>query len=168
MLAPWRKSYDKLDIVLKSRDVTLLTKVYIVKAMVFPSSNVQMWELDHKKGWMLSIWCFWTVVLEIFESLLDIKEIKYVIPKENKPWIFIGRIDAETEASILWPPDVKSWLIGKDPDAGKDWKQEEKGTTEDREWDGWMASLTQWTWVWANCGRRWRTEKPGVLQSTWS
>ena len=142
MLAPWRKSYDKLDIVLKSRDVTLLTKVYIVKAMVFPSSNVQMWELDHKKGWMLSIWCFWTVVLEIFESLLDIKEIKYVIPKENKPWIFIGRTDAKAEAPILWPLDVKSWLIGKDLDARKDWGQE-KGVTEDEMvgWHHWCNGL---------------------------
>ena len=88
-----------------------------------------MWELDHKEGQSLKNWCFWTVVLEkTLESPLDSKEIKPVNPKGNQSWIFIGRTDAEVP--ILWPPDVKSWLIGKDPDAGKDWGQEEKGTTE--------------------------------------
>ena len=82
-------------------------------------------------------------------------------PKGNQPWTFIGRTDAEAEA-ILWPPDVKSWLFGKDPDPGKDWGKEERGN---RGWDGGMASLTQWIWVWANSGRWWRTGKPGVLQS---
>ena len=90
---------------------------------------------------------------------LDCKEIKTVNPKGNQPWIFIGRTDAE--ASILWPPDSKSWLTGKDPDAGKDWGQERGGH---RGWDGWMASLTQWTCAWANSRRQWRTGKPGVLQ----
>ena len=91
-----------------------------------------MWELDHNKGWAPKNWCFWTVVLEkTLESPLDWKEIKPVNPKGNKPWIFIGRTDAETEAPISWPSDVKSQLTGKDPDAGKDWGQEEKGTTED-------------------------------------
>ena len=109
-------------------------------------------------------WCFWTVVLEkTLESPLDNKEIKLVNPKGNQSWIFIERIDAEAEAPILWPPDSKSWLIGKDPDAGKEWRQEEK--RGDRGWDGWMASLTQWTWVWAGSRRWWRTGKPGVLQS---
>ena len=83
-------------------------------------------------------------------------------PKGNQPWIFIGRTDAETEAPILWPPDSKSWLIGKGPDAGKDWRAGREG--DDRGWDGWMTSLTQWTWVWASSGKWWRTEKPGVLQ----
>ena len=91
-----------------------------------------MWELDHTEGWTPKNWWFWIVVLEkILESPLDCKEIKAVNPKGNQPWIFIGRTDAEAEAPILWPPDVKSWLIRKDPDAGKDWRQEEKGTTED-------------------------------------
>ena len=91
-----------------------------------------MWELDHKEGWAWKNWHFWTVVLEkTLESPLDCKEIKPVHPKGNQSTIFIGRTDAETEAPILWPPDVKSQLIGKDPDAGKDWGQEEKGTTED-------------------------------------
>ena len=89
-----------------------------------------MWELDHKESWMLKNWCFWTVVLEkTLESPLDSKEIKPVNSKGNQSWIFIGRTDAE--APILWPPDAKNWLIGKDPDAGEDWRQEKKGTTED-------------------------------------
>ena len=91
-----------------------------------------MWELDHKEGCMPKNWCFWIAVLEkILESPLDCKEIKPVNPKGNQAWIFIGRTDAETEAPILWPPDVKNWLIRKDPETGKDWRQEEKGTTED-------------------------------------
>ena len=96
---------------------------------------------------------------------MDCKEIKPINPKGNhwKDWMFIGRTDAEAEAPILCPPDAKNWLIGKDPDAGKDWRQEEKGTTED-EMVGWQ-SPTQWTWVWANSGRWWRTRKPGMLQS---
>ena len=90
-----------------------------------------MWELDHKESWVPKNWCFWTVVLEDSWESLDSKEIKVVSPKGNQSWIFIGRTDVEAEAPILWPPDAKSWLIGKDPDAGKDWGEEEKGTTED-------------------------------------
>ena len=98
----------------------------------FSSSHVWMWELDHKEGWVPKNWCFWNDVLEkTLESPLDSKEIKWVSPKGNQPWIFVGRTDAKAEAPILWPPDVKSWFIGKDPDAGKDWRQEEKGVTED-------------------------------------
>ena len=100
----------------------------------FSSSHVWMWELDHKEGWALKNWCFQTVMLKkTLESPLDSKEIKTVNPKENQPWVFIGRNDAEAEAEapILWPPDAKNWLIGKDPDAEQDWRQEEKGTTED-------------------------------------
>ena len=93
--------------------------------------------------------------------LINSKEINPVSPKGNQPWIFIRRTDAEAEALILWPPDAKNWLIGKDPNAGKDWRQEEKGMTG---WDCRMASLTQWTWVWANSGTQRRTGKPGVLQ----
>ena len=101
---------------------------------------MQKWELDHKEGWEPKNWCFLIVVLEkTLESPLDSKEIKQVNPKENQPWIFIGRTDAEAEASILWPPDTKSWLTGKDPDAGKDWRQE-KGMTED-ELVGWHHRL---------------------------
>ena len=123
-----------------------------------------MRELDHKEGWVLKNWFFWTVVLEkTLESPLDSKEIKPINPKRNQPWIFIGRTDVETEAPILWPPDVKSWRIGKDPEAGKDWGQEEKRGSKG--WDGGVVSPTQWTWIWANSRRHWRTEEPGVLQS---
>ena len=100
-----------------------------------------MWELDYKEGWALKNWCFWTVVLEkTFESPLDCKKIQPVYPKGNQSWVFIGRIDAKAETSVFWPPDVKSWLIWKDPDAGKDWRQEEKGTTEDEMvgWHHWL------------------------------
>ena len=113
--------------------------------------------------WVPKNWCFWTVVLEkTLESPLNCKEIQPVHPKGNQSWIFIGRTDAEAEAPILWPPDAKNWLIRKDPDAGKDWRQEEKGTTG---WDGWMASPTRWTWFHASSGSWWWTGKPGVLQS---
>ena len=100
-----------------------------------------MWELDHKEGWAPKNWCFWTVVLEkTLESLLDCKAIQPVNPKGNQSWVFIGRNDVEAETPILWPPDGKTWLIGKDPDAGKDWRQEEKGTTEDEivGWHHWF------------------------------
>ena len=105
--------------------------------MFFSSSQIRMWEFDHKEGWVVKNWCFWIVVLEkSLESPLDRKEIKPVNPKGNYPWIFTGRTDAEAETPILWPPDVKNWLFWKDPDAGRDWEQEEKGTIED-EMIGW-------------------------------
>ena len=100
-----------------------------------------MWELDCEERWVLKNWCFWTVVLEkTLESPLDYKEIQPVHPKGNQSWIFVGRTDAEVETPILWPPDAKNWLLGKDPDAGKDWRQEEKGMTED-EMDGIIGSM---------------------------
>ena len=129
----------------------------------FSSSHVWMWELDNKESWAPKNWCFWTVVLKkTLESPLDCKEVQPVHPKGNQSWILIGRTDAEAEAIILWPPDAKSRLIGKDPDLGKTVARGEGG---DRGWDDGMASLTQWTWVWAHSGRWWRTGKPGVLQS---
>ena len=104
-------------------------KVPYGQSYSFSSSYVLMWELNHKDGWAPKYWCFWTVVLEkTLESLLDSKEIKLVNPKGNQPWIFTGRTDAEAEAPIHWSPDMKHWLTGKDPDAGKDWGQKEKGT----------------------------------------
>ena len=97
----------------------------------FSSGHVWVWELDCEENWALENWCFWTVVLEkTLESPLDCKDIQLVHPKGSQPWIFIGRTDVEAEAPILWPPDMKNWLTGKDSDAGKDWRQEEKGTTE--------------------------------------
>ena len=113
-----------------------------------------MWELDLKEGWMLKNQCSWILVLEkTLESSLDSKEIKPVNPKGNQSWIFIGRTDAEAEAPILWPPDAKSPLIRKDTNTRKDWRQEKEMTG----WDGWMASPTEWTWVWVNSRRWWRT-----------
>ena len=108
-----------------------------------------MWELDYKESWALKNWCFWTVVLEkTLESPLDCKEIQPVQPKGDQSWVFIGRTDAKAETPVLWPPDAKSWLIWKEPDAGKDWRQEEKGTTED-EMFGWPHRFngceTGWT-----------------------
>ena len=95
----------------------------------FSSSHVWMWELDYKEGWVLNNWGFWTAVLEkTLESPLDCKEIQPVPPKGDQSWVFIGRTDVEAQMPILWPPDAKSWLTGKDPDAGKDWRREEKGT----------------------------------------
>ena len=124
-----------LDSILKTRDITLSIKICIVKAIV------QMWEMDHKEGWVPKNWCFWIVVLEeTLESPLDCKEIKPVRPKGNQPWIFNGRTDAKAEAPIFWPLDAKSRLTEKDPDAGKDWRQEEKGATEDAMvgWHHWV------------------------------
>ena len=117
-------------------------EVCIVKPMFFcPSSHVWMWKLDHKEDWELKNWCFGTVVLKkTLESPLNCKEIKPVNLKGNQPWILIGRTDAVAEAPIFWLSDVKSWIIRKDPDAGKDWRQEEKGTTED-EMVGWHHQL---------------------------
>ena len=130
-----RKFMTNLDSILKSRDITLPTKVHLVKAMVFPvvMYGCESWTI--KK--VPKNRCFWTVVLEkTLESLLDCKEIQPVHPKGDQSWVFIGRTDAEAETPILWPLDAKNWLIRKDPDAGKDWRWEEKGTTED-EMVGW-------------------------------
>ena len=147
---------SNLDHILKSRDITLPAKVHLSsQSYGFSSCHAWMWELDYKESWVPNNWCFWTVVLEkTLESPLDSKEIQPVHPKGDQSWVFIGRTDAETEAPILWPPDTEDWFIGKYPDAGKDWRWEEKGTTG---WDGWMASLTQWTWVWINSGSWWWT-----------
>ena len=132
-----RKAMTNLSSILKNRGITLLTKVW---SYGFSSSHVWMWELDHKEGWELN-WGFWTVVLEkTLESPLDCKEIQPVYPKGNQSWIFFGRSDAVAETPILWPPDAKSWLIGKDPDSGKNGSQKEKGMTED-ESVGWHYHL---------------------------
>ena len=121
-----------------------------------------MWELDCEEDWAPKNWCFWTVVLEKTpESPLDCKEIQPVHSKGDQPWDFFGGNDAEAETPVLWPPRAKSWLIGKDSDAGRDWGQEGKGKTG---WDGWMASLTRWTWVWGNSRSWWWTRRPGVLR----
>jgi len=127
----------------------------------FSSSHIQMWRLDHKEGWASKNWCFWIVVLEkTLESPLDCKVIKSVSPKGNQAWIFIGRTDADTP--IFWSPDAKSQFIRKD----RCWERlRTRGEEGNRGWDGWGASLTQWTWVWAHTGRQGRIGRPGVLQS---
>ena len=135
-----RKAMSNLDSILKSRDSTLPTNIHLVKAMVFPAV-MHGCEFYRKESWALKNWCFWTVMLEkTLESPLDCKEIKPVNPKGNQSWILIGRTDVEAETPILWPPYMKNRLIGKDPDAGKDWKQEERGTTEDEMvgWHHWL------------------------------
>ena len=140
-----RKAMTNLDSILKSRDITLLTTVHLVKAMVFPVVMYRC-ELDHKESWAVKNQCFWTVMLEKnLESPLDCKEIQPVNPKGNHSWVYIGRTDAEAEAPIFWPADVKNWLVGK---------------------DGWMASPIQCTWVWASSGSWSWTGKP-VCCSPW-
>ena len=125
-----KKVMTNLDSIFKSRDITLPTKVCLVQAMVFPV--VMYWcELDYKESWAPKNGCFWTMVLEkTLESPLNCKEIQPVHPKGDQSWVFIGKTDVEAETPILWPWDAKNWLIWKDPDAGKDWAPEEKGTTE--------------------------------------
>ena len=155
-----RKAMTKLDSILKSRDITLPTKVHLIKAMVFPVviCGCESWSMkkaEHRTD-AFELW-FWRRLL----SPLDCKETQPDHLKGDQSWIFIGRMDAEAETPILWPPDAKNWLIGKDPDAGKDWRWE-KGMMED---DSWMASPTPWTWVWASSWSCWWTGRPGVLQS---
>ena len=136
-----RKAMTNLDSLLKRRDITLPTKVQLLKPMVFPVVMYRSQELDYKESWALKNWCFWTVMLEkTLKSPLGCKKIKPVHPKGNQSLIFIGRTVTRAGAPILWPPDVKNWLIGKDPDAGKDWRQEEKGMTEDEMvgWNHWL------------------------------
>ena len=136
-----RKAMRNLVSILQSRDITLPTKVYIV-TYVFSSGHVWMWELDHKESWALKNWCFWTVVLEKTpESPLGCKEIQPVHPKGDQSRVFIRNTDAEAETLVLRPPHTKSWLIGKDPDAGRDWGQEEKGQQGMRWLDGITDSM---------------------------
>ena len=163
-LAPCKKSYDQPRQHIEKQRHYFANTGPSSQSCGVSSSHVWMWELDYKENWALKNWCFWTVVLEdhscVVESPLDCK-IQPVHPKGNQPWIFIGRTDAEAQTPILWPRDVKNWLIGKDLDGVKGWRWE-KGTTG---WDSWKASPTQWTWVWVSSGSWWRTGKPGMLQS---
>ena len=177
-----RKAMTSLESTVKSRDISTKrcrdistkTSLHLIRTCQlspysqicgFSSSHVRTGEWDHKEGWAPKNWCFQTVMLEkMLESPLDCKEIKPAHPKGSQPWIFIGRTDAEAEAPVLWPPDAKSWLIGKHPDARKDWRCW-GGEGDDRGWDGWMASPIRWTWIWVSSRRWWRTGKSGVLQS---
>ena len=148
MLASWKKGYDNLDSILKSRDITLPTKVHLVTATVFPvvMYGCESWTIKKAERWRIDtfeLWC-WRRLLRVLRIPWTARRSNHplVHPKGNRPWIFIGRTDAEaeTETPILWPPDAKSWLIWKNPDAGKDSGQEEKGTTED-EMVGWHHQL---------------------------
>ena len=141
MLTPWKKSYDQPKQHIKKQRYYFANKGSSSQGYGFSSNHVWMWELDYKERWAPKNWCFWTVVLEeTLESPLDCKEIQPVHPKGNQSWISIGRTDAEAETPIIWSPDVKNWLTGKDPDAGKDWRQEDKRMTED-EMVGWHRWL---------------------------
>ena len=163
MLAPWKKSYDKPRQHIRKQRYYFVSKGLCSQIYGFSSSHVRMGKLDHKEGWAPKSWCFQLVVLEkTLESPLDSKELKVANSKGNQPWIYIGRIDAEAEAPILWPPVVKSRLTRKDPDAGKDWGQEEKWATED-EMVGWHHQLNACEFV-QDSGRQWRTGKPGMLK----
>ena len=124
-LAPWKKSYVKPRQCIKKQRHYPANKGLYTQSCGFSSSHVCMWEVDHKGGWALKNWCFWPVVLE-----KTLESIKPVNPKGNQSWMFIGRTDVEAETPALWPPDVKNWLVWKDPDARKDWRREEKGTTD--------------------------------------
>ena len=141
MLNHWKESYHQPRQHIKKQRHYFVNKGLSSQGYGFSSGHVWMWELDFKESWAPKNWCFWTVVLEkTLESPLDCKKIQPVHHKGDQSWGFIGRTDVETETPILWPPDAKSWLIGKDPDAGRDWGQEEKGTTED-EIDGITDSM---------------------------
>ena len=159
----WKRSYDQPRQHIKRQRHYFANKGPSSQGYGFSSGHVWMWELDYKESWAPKNWCFWTLVLEkTLENPLDCKEIQPVHPKGNQSWIFIGRTHAEAETPILWPPDAKNWLIWKDPDAGEDWRREEKGTTEDE-----MAGWHHWLWVWVSSGSwRW-IGKPGVLCGPW-
>ena len=147
MLAPWKKSYDKPRQCIKKQRHHFAYKGLFRQSYGFSGNRVWMWELDHKEGWAPKNWFQIMMLEKTLESPLDCKEIKSVNPKGNQLWIFIWRTDAEAEVPILWPPDVKNWLIRKDPDAGKDWGQEEKGMTED-EMVGWHHQLSGQEFGW--------------------
>ena len=161
-LAPWRESYDKHRQHVTKQRHHFSHKSADSQSYSFSNSQIQMWALDHKEGWALKNWWFWTVILKTLESHLDCKEIKPVSPKGNQPWIFIGRTDAEVEAPVF-STRCEELIHWKRPWF---WKRLRAGGEEgDRGWDVWMTSQTQWTWIWENSRRYWRTEKPAVLQS---
>ena len=147
-----RKVMTNLDSILKSRDITLSQKVHLVKAVVFPvvMYGCESWIVKKAEHWRIDAFELWS-----WRRLLRVPWTA-----RRSVWMFIGRTDAEAETPVLWPPYVKSWLIVKDPDAGRDWGRRRR---DDRGWDGWMASPTRWTWVWINSGSWWWTGRPGML-----
>ena len=157
-----RQLMTNLDSILKKQRHYFANKGPSSQGYGFSSGHFWMWELDCEKSWVPKNWCFWTVVLEkTSQSPLDCKEIQPAYPKGDQSWVFIGRTDAKAEILVLWPPHAKSWLTGKDSDAGTDYTG---GEGDGRGWDGWMASLNWWTWVWVNSRSWWWTGEPGVLQ----
>ena len=145
---PWKESCDQHRQHIKKQKHYFVNKGLSSQGYGFSNGHVWMWELDYKESWVLKNWCFWTVVLEkTLESPLDCKEIQPVHLKGDQSWMFIGRTDTEAETPIRWPPDAKNWLIWKDPDAGKDWRQEEKGMAED-EMVGWHHRLNGHEFEW--------------------
>ena len=153
MLTPWKESYDHPRQHIEKQRHYFVNKGPSSQAYGFSCSHVWMWELDCEESWARKNWCFWTVMLEkTLESPLDCKEIQQVHSKGDQSWVFIGRTDAEAETTILWPPQAKSWLIGKDPDAGKDWGRRRRGQ---HRWDDWMASPPRWTCMWVNSRNWW-------------
>ena len=160
MLAPWNKSWGRPWQHIKKQKHHFANKGLSSQRYGFSSGLVWMWEVDYKKSWVLKNWCFWTVVLEkTLENPLACRDIQSVHPKRNQSWILIGRTDVEDEIPIVWPPDAKNWLNRKDPDAGKDCRQEEKGTTED-EIVWWRHQLI---WIWVNSRSWWWTKRHGML-----
>ena len=161
MLTPWKETYDQPRQHIKKQRHYFANKSLSSQAYHFSSSHVWMWELDYIESWALKNWCFWTVVLEkTLESPLDCKEIQPVHPKGDQSWVFTGRTDAEAETPLLWPPhaELTHW---KRPWCLERLRAGAEG--ENRGWDGWMASLTQWTWVWVDSGSWWWTGRPGML-----
>ena len=158
-----------LDSILKKQRHYFVNKGPSSQSYGFSGSHVWMWELSYKESWAPKNWCFWTVVLEkTLESPLDSKEIQPVHPKGNQSWIFIGRTDAKAETLILWPPNAKNWLIGKDPDDGKDWRQEEKRTQRMRCLDGITYSDMSLSKLWEKDREAWLVAVCGVAKSpTW-
>ena len=164
-----RKAMTNLDSVLKNRDNYFADKDPSSQSYGFSSSHVWIWELHNRKGWAPKKWCFWTVVLEkMLERPLDSKEIKWVNPKGNQPCIVTGRTDVEAEAPVLWPPNAKSRLMWKDPDAGKDWRQEKKGSTENEMvgWHHWLNGHEfEWTLGDGEGQEAWHATVHGVQKS---
>ena len=157
MLAPWKKSYDQPRKHIKKQRHDVGNKSLCSQSYCFSSNHVWMWELNYKESWAPKIWCFWSVVLEkTLESPLDCKEIQPVHPKGDQFWIFIGKTDAKLKLQYFDHLMKRPWC----------WERLRVGEEgDDRGWDGWMASLTQWTWIWVDSGSWWWTGRPGVLQS---
>ena len=179
MLAPWKESYDQPRQYIKKQRHYFVNKYPSIQGYGFSSGHVWMWELDYKESWEPKNCCFWTAVLEKnLKNPLDCKEIQPVYPKGDQSWVFIGRIDVEAETPILWPPDAKIRLIWKDPDAGKDWGQEEQGMTED-EMVGWHHRFNGHGFGWtpgvgdaqgglACCGSWGQKESDTIEQLNWT